>query len=526
MNLGQSLAPVKPRNANRGFTLRPLTFSTMSNNSIHYDVLIVGTGNAACCAALSALEKNVRVGMLEKAPKQDRGGNSALTGHMRFVFQGIEDLRPLVKNTNEEELQGLIDRLPRRTEDDSWDEVMRVTSGQCDPELLRVHVTQSRNTMQWLASKGQDWVPATGMQALGDNILIMNGGGYGMQQRYYAALDKAGVPIHYQHAAAELILEGGKVCGVWARTPTGMVKFTAGAVILACGSFEANPEMRARYLGSGWDTVRIRGVPYNTGEGLQMAMDIGGMAHGSWTTCHASPQDINISEHTLPSQHALSGGDSTDRYVYPYSIMVNTNGERFVDEGEDTRGRTYAKMGRAILAQPGGIAFQILDAKARKMNLYPTNYAGATGAKSNTLEGLAQELGIQPDNFVRTVSEFNSAIQPGDFNPNRHKVDGKGTKGLRINKSNYALSVTEGPFEGWAVRCGMTFAFGGLRVDPETSQVQHNAGWGIPGLYTAGEMVGGLWVGNYASGSGMMAGSTFGRLAGSSAALAVLADKA
>ena len=302
MNLGQSLAPVKPRNANRGFTLRPLTFSTMSNNSIHYDVLIVGTGNAACCAALSALEKNVRVGMLEKAPKQDRGGNSALTGHMRFVFQGIEDLRPLVKNTSEEELQGLIDRLPRRTEDDSWDEVMRVTSGQCDPELLRVHVTQSRNTMQWLASKGQDWVPATGMQALGDNILIMNGGGYGMQQRYYAALDKAGVPIHYQHAAAELILEGGKVCGVWARTPTGMVKFTAGAVILACGSFEANPEMRARYLGSGWDTVRIRGVPYNTGEGLQMAMDIGGMAHGSWTTCHASPQDINISEHTLPSQ--------------------------------------------------------------------------------------------------------------------------------------------------------------------------------------------------------------------------------
>jgi tricarballylate dehydrogenase len=142
--------------------LRPLTFNMMSNNSIHYDVLIVGTGNAACCAALSALEKNVRVGMLEKAPKQDRGGNSALTGHMRFVFQGIEDLRPLVKNTNEGELQGLIDRLPRRTEDDSWDEVMRVTSGQCDPELLRVHVTKSRDTMQWLASKGQDWVPATG----------------------------------------------------------------------------------------------------------------------------------------------------------------------------------------------------------------------------------------------------------------------------------------------------------------------------------------------------------------------------
>ena len=138
---------------------------------MHYDVLIVGAGNAACAAALSALEKKVRVGLLEKAPQRDRGGNSALTGHMRFVFNGIDDLRPLVKNASEAELQALIDRLPRRTEADAWDEVMRVTSNQSDAELLRIHVGESRSTMQWLASKGQDWVPATGMQALGDNIL-------------------------------------------------------------------------------------------------------------------------------------------------------------------------------------------------------------------------------------------------------------------------------------------------------------------------------------------------------------------
>jgi tricarballylate dehydrogenase len=491
----------------------------MANEPLHYDVLIVGTGNAACTAALSALEKNVTVGLLEKAPQQDRGGNSALTGHMRFVFGGIDDLRPLVKNTSEAELQGLIDRLPRRTVEDSWDEVMSVTSGQSDPDLLQVHVTESSNTMHWLAEKGQDWVPATGMQALGDNILIMNGGGYGMQQRYYAALDRGGAKIHYQTAAIELIQENGRVVGVYAITPTGVRKFTAGAVVLACGSFEASPELRARYLGSGWDTVRIRGVPYNTGEGLLMAMDIGAMSHGSWTTCHASPQDINVPEYTVPSSFAMSNGDSTDRYVYPYSIMVNTNGERFVDEGEDTRGRTYAKMGRSILAQPGGVAFQILDAKARRMNLYPSNYAGATGAKSNTLEGLAEELGINSENFVKTVTEFNAAIQPGEFNPNRHRVDGKGTAGITPRKSNYALSIEEGPFEGWAVRCGMTFCFGGLKIDAQTAQVQHVAGWGIPGLYTAGEMVGGLWVGNYASGSGMMAGATFGRIAGTNAAL-------
>jgi len=292
---------------------------------VHYDVLIVGAGNAACEAALSALEKKVRLGLLEKAPQRDRGGNSALAGHMRFVFNGIDDLRPLVKNASEAELQ------------------------------------------------------------------------------------------------------------------------------------------------------------------------------------------------------ALTGGDSTDRYVYPYSIMVNMNGERFVDEGEDTRGRTYAKMGRSILAQPGGVAFQILDAKARKMNLYPTNYAQATGARADTLEKLAQELEINVENFVKTVRGFNAAIQPGPFNPDRHRVDGKGTAGIAPRKSNYALSVEEPPFEGWAVRCGMTFTFGGLRIDPKTAQVQHVAGRPIPGLYAAGEMVGGLWVGNYASGSGMMAGATYGRIAGTHAALAAKA---
>ena len=495
----------------------------MTTESTYYDVLIIGAGNAACCAALAALEKKVTVGLLEKAPEQDRGGNSTLTGHMRFVFEGIDDLRPLVKNTSEAELQTLIDRLPRRTEGDSWDEVMRVTGGQSDPELLQVHVTESRNTMQWLASKGQDWVPATGMQALGDNILIMNGGGYGMQQRYYQALEKGGAKIHYQTSAVELLQDNsGRVTGVRALTPQGFKTYHAKAVILACGSFESNPEMRAKYLGTGWDTVHIRGVPYNTGDGLLMAMDIGALAHGSWTTCHASPQDINVPAFTLPSSYAMTNGDSTDRYVYPYSIMVNTNGQRFIDEGEDTRGRTYAKMGKAILNQPGGIAFQILDAKARRMNLYPSNYASATGAKSDTLEGLAQELEINVENFINTVKEFNAAIQPGEFNPNRHKVDGKGTAGIQPPKSNYALSVEEGPFEGWAVRCGMTFTFGGLKVDAQTAQVQHRSGWGIPGLYAAGEMVGGFWVGNNASGSGMMAGSTYGRVAGNCAALAAL----
>ena len=301
----------------------------MASEAIHYDVLIVGAGNAACTAALSALEQKVSVGMLEKASKKDRGGNSALTGHMRFVFHGVEDLRPLIRNATEAELQSLIDRLPRRTEEDSWDEVMRVTNNQSDEDLLQVHVTESRNTVHWLAENGQDWVPSIGAQALGDNIVMMNGGGYGMQQRYYQVLEKRGLKMYYDTSALELMQDSqGRVTGVVALTPNGIQTFNAKAVILACGSFESNPEMRARYLGPGWDMVRIRGVPFNTGDGLKMAMDIGAMPYGSWTTCHASPQDINVPAYTVPSSHALAGGDSMDRYVYPYSIMVNSNGER------------------------------------------------------------------------------------------------------------------------------------------------------------------------------------------------------
>ena len=350
----------------------------MADGIHHYDVLVVGSGNAACAAALAAMDGKVRVGVIEKAPRQDRGGNSALTGHMRFVFNGIEDLRPLVKNTSDDELRELLERLPQRTEADAWDEVIRVTNGQTDQDLLQVHVSESLDTVHWLASHGQDWVPGSRWN---ENILNPNGGGFGLQQRYYNALEKGGVELHYGTAAVELIQDQtGRVVGVRALGPKGFVRFNAKAVVLACGSFEANPEMRARYLGPGWDMVHVRGVPYNTGDGLRMAMDIGAMPHGSWSSCHASPQDVALPPFTVPSgaMHA-----EYNRYMHPYCIMVNTRGERFVDEADDLRGKTYAKMGRAILSQPGGIAFQIMDKKTRDLDLYPQMYRKATGAKAD-----------------------------------------------------------------------------------------------------------------------------------------------
>lgn len=221
-----------------------------------------------------------------------------------------------------------------------------------------------------------------------------------------------------------------------------------------------------------------------------------------------------------------SGFVHDEAFVCALHVPVLDHGEQqrraLHREGEDLRGRTYAKTGRAILAQPGGVAFQILDAKARKLDLYPTNYETATRAKADTLEKLADDLGIDVENLIRTVREFNAAIQPGIFNPDRHRLDGKCTAGITPKKSNYAMSIEESPFEGFPVRCGMTFTYGGLRIDARSGQVQHVAGRPIGGLYAAGEMAGGLWVGNYASGSGMMAGATFGRIAGTNAATTAL----
>jgi tricarballylate dehydrogenase len=261
-------------------------------------------------------------------------------------------------------------------------------------------------------------------------------------------------------------------------------------------------------------------VPYNTGDGLSAALEIGAMPYGSWSSCHASPQDSERPWYTLPSS-VPNGGTRSSRYAYPYSIMVNTEGDRFVDEASDVRGRTYAKMGRAILAQPGGLAWQLFDAKARKFDLlgdYDRNHA--TGVKGDTLERLADTIKLDPRKLARTVADYNEAIQPGKLEPSPFALDHKHTAGLAVDKSNYSIAVEDGPFEAYSVRCAITFTFGGLRIDPQTAQVQHKSGRAIPGLYTAGEMLGGLWHWNYPSGSGMMAGAVFGRLAGAHAAKA------
>jgi len=483
-----------------------------------YDVLVVGGGNAAMCAALAARETGARVLVLEKAPEAWRGGNSFFTaGGFRFAFQSFEELCELVGDLSEEE-KASMDVAPY-TEDDYYDDLMRVTEDLADPDLAMTLVQESQPTVRWMRDHGVRWIPMFGRQAYkvegrfrfwGGLVLEAVGGGPGLVEMEYASAAKAGIDVRFEAKATRLSVdERGRVTGVVVRTPGGVETLPARAVVLAAGGFEANPEMRTRYLGRNWDLARVRGTPYNTGEAIQMALDIGALPWGHWSGCHAVAWDYNA-----PWHGDRKVGDGFQKHSYPLGLIVNLRGERFVDEGADFRNYTYVKYGRLIIEQPRRAAFQIFDQKVLDLLREEYRIREVTKAEDATLEGLARKLEIDVDGFVRTVREYNAAVQTGAFNP--AVKDGKGTRGLTPPKSNWAQPLDAPPFVGFAVTTGITFTFGGLRITGDAQVVdaeQHP----IPGLYAAGELVGGLFYNNYPGGAGLMAGSVFGRIAGRSA---------
>ena len=284
------------------------------------------------------------------------------------------------------------------------------------------------------------------------------------------------------------------------------------AVVLACGGFEANAEMRARYLGPGWDLAKVRGSRYNVGQGHRMALEIGAAPAGHWSGAHACAWDLNA-----PPVGDLDVGDRFQKHGYPFGIVVNARGQRFLDEGADFHSYTYAKYGGEILKQPGMFAWQVFDQKTVHLLRDEYRIPRTTKERADTLEALAAKLeGVDPKGFLDTVRAFNAAPRPDvPFNPNIH--DGLRTSGLAIDKSNWAQRLDTPPYEAYGVTTGITFTFGGLKITND-AEVEDVTGRVIPGLFAAGEIVGGLYYHNYASGTGLMAGSVFGRIAGKSAA--------
>ncbi|MEX0751122.1 MAG: FAD-dependent tricarballylate dehydrogenase TcuA, partial [Dehalococcoidia bacterium] len=314
----------------------------------------------------------------------------------------------------------------------------------------------------------------------------------------------------YEAKATDLRIDAtGRGAGLVCRTPEGRREIEARSVVLACGGFEANAEMRARYLGAGWELAKVRGTQFNTGDGIRMALDAGAMSYGHWSGCHAVAWDLNA-----PPYGNRNIGDLYQKHSYPFGIVVNVDGDRFVDEGADFRNYTYARYGREILRQPHRAAFQIFDAKVAHLLRDEYRIRQVSKAEADSVDALADALGIDRSGLVRTVQAFNAAVQAGEFDPT--VLDGKRTEGVEPPKSNWALPIDTPPYAGYAVTCGITFTFGGLRID-ESARVLDGDERPIRGLYAAGELVGGLFYFNYAGGSGLMAGSVFGRIAGASA---------
>jgi tricarballylate dehydrogenase len=485
-----------------------------------WDVIVVGAGNAAMCAALSAAEQGAKVVVLEKATIEDRGGNSTFTaGGFRFCHDGIEDLRSDILDDMTEGEYSSIGNLPTLTFDKFMEDLMRVTDNLADEDLASILIGQSRETMRWMRKHKIRFIPMFGRQSYkidgkhhfygGVNIEAV-GGGWGLVDMLMQAADRMGVTVRYECALRDLIEDqSGRVIGVRAKGPNGYEDIMGKAVVLACGGFQSNPEMRVRYLGAGWELCRVRGTQHNTGDGINAALKIGARPFGGWSSCHAVQWDISA-----PPYGDRVILDNFQKHSYPIGIVVNLEGNRFVDEGADYRNHTYAKYGREVMKQPQRAAVQIFDAKTIDMVRDEYRIREVTKASSDTIEGLAEALDIDVEGLTRTIAEFNAACQPGEYNPSI--LDGVSTKGIKPPKSNWALPIDQAPYTGFVVTCGITFTFGGLKINTE-GQVLDLVEKPIPGLYAAGELVGGLFYQNYPGGTGLLNGAVFGRLSGANA---------
>ncbi|HEY2228745.1 MAG TPA: FAD-dependent tricarballylate dehydrogenase TcuA [Xanthobacteraceae bacterium] len=488
-----------------------------------YDVIVVGAGNAAFCAALAAQEQGASVLMLEAAPEAESGGNSRFTaGSIRVVYNGVEDVKTLVPDLTEAEIATT--DFGTYTQEQFFDDMARVTQHRADPDLVELMVTKSFDTLCWMRDKGVRFIPIYGRQAFkidgkfkfwGGLTVESVGGGPGLVNMLTESAKKRGIEVRYQTRALDLLYNGSRIEGVRVRSNEHVSEVRGKSVVLACGGFEANPEWRTRYLGPGWDLAKVRGSRFNAGDGIRMALAIGASPRGNWSGCHAVGWEMNA-----PEFGDLAVGDQFQKHSYPFAIMVNATGKRFVDEGADFRNYTYAKYGRVILEQPGQFAWQIFDQKVKHLQRDEYRIRQITKVTADTIEELAKKLdGVDSEQFVKTIAEYNAAVRKDvPFNPN--VKDGRRTDGLAINKSNWANTLDQPPYEAYGVTCGITFTFGGLRINND-AEVLNTDYQPIRGLYAAGELVGGIFYFNYPGGSGLISGAVFGKIAGTSAGRAL-----
>ena len=487
-------------------------------------IVIAGSGNAALCAGIAALEGGADVLILEKASADEAGGNSRYTaGAMRFPYQSRDELIPLLRKPASSDLD--------RTDFGSYSrqdfaaDLSTFNDGKPLNKLQKTLVQESYGTMLWLSSHNVAIDPIYSRQAFQKNgrfvfwgglVLEAEGEGVGLVEAETQEFLRLGGKIRYECECRELVTDDSGVSGVICTTPAGQGTITADAVVLGCGGFEANKDLRREYMGEKWVTAKVRGTRHNTGAGIGMALAIGAEMCGRPDACHAVPMDLHMPDFgnlELP----FTERKNYRKICYFLGIMLNANGERFVDEGQNFRNYTYAQFGREILNQPQGFAWQIFDSQVDDLLYDEYRFKHSSSIEAETLVELASKLeGVDAETALHMILAFNEAVDSSSvFDPTI--LDGRRTTGLSVDKTNWANALVEPPFKAFPVTCGITFTYAGLRVDKDAAVLDRN-GEKIPGLYACGEMIGDVFSAGYPGGSGLTSGAVFGRIAGRAAA--------
>lgn len=452
------------------------------------DIVVIGGGNAALCAAMTAAEAGARVLILESAPKPYRGGNSRHTRNFRCMHAG--PLGPLVESYSEEEY---------------FDDLLKVTGGKTDEHLARLAIRSSEECLPWMQDHGVRFQPSlSGTLSLARTNAFFLGGGKGLVNAYYRTAEALGVTVKYEAEVTHLQLEDDQVIWVDYTQNGESHRVTPTSVVVASGGFQADVDWLARAWGPAARNFLIRGTPYNRGVVLADLLDQNVEQVGDPTQCHAVAIDGRAPK--------FDGGIVTRLDCVPFSIVVNKTGERFYDEGEDVWPKRYAIWGRLVASQPDQVGYAIIDAKSLELfmpSVFPP-------IQAETIEELAAKMDLPVSAVRATVDGFNAACgDTSGFKPT--ELDGVATTGIEPAKTNWARPISEPPFYGYSLRTGVTFTYLGLKVDENAQCAIGNRP--IGNLWAAGETMAGSILGQgYLAGFGMTIGTVFGRIAGREAA--------
>jgi len=466
-----------------------------------YDVVVVGHGISGLSAAIAAHEAGAETLVLEKTPPDKRGGHTRHAGGIfRFPMGDPEQV--------EEDLD-LDDTLEQYTKQDFMDDLMEVSGGRANSELCDVLVDKAYDAITWITDHGVGWHVVDHSDEPGFGSVVggvqADGEGKGVVEDLTPRLEELGIDVRYRTEFRGVVTdESNQVVGAEAVDPDGKVAFEAPSIVVCAGSYVSNPEKRTRYFGRDGESYVVRGSRFNTGEAIDAAIEAGAMPAGQWGGAHQVMNDATAPRHE-GGRARING--------YQFGIILNVEGERFVDEGEDFLLKTYAKFGQRVYDQPEQKAFVLFDSSVDHLVV---SQMDSDPIEADTLPELFDKLDVwDAETALETIDKFNTATEGGEFDP--HSLDGLSTDGLDIDKSNWAVPLTDPPYKCFPVSPGITFAFGGLKIDTQ-SRVQSTRGEPIDGLWAVGNSTAEIFYGNYPGGSALTRGTTFGRRAGTAAA--------